>query len=555
MAGGERTLSRSARLPFRQIVTATVLLACAAVLIAFRLHAYDLPLENDECNYAYTGARLLAGDRLYVDVWDHQPPGVFWLFAVWMALFGDTPGSVRLLAMVFSLTSLVLIMVITRRLSGPVAAIGAGVVFALVSSDPGTAGEGANREIYMNALILAAWYLTVIDHPRGGWQTLAAGMALGLASLIKTVAAAHWLFLAIWLISRAGWMRGPSSTWTTAARSALVFGAGPLVLWMAVLGGFGVTGRLEEFVDAVFVFNLGYGGGGSMLERFVWFFRPPGQPDIFASAAPLWLLSAPAVAICGIQAYRARDCAPASVVAVFVGSVTAVILPGRFWPHYYYLLIPPAIVATAVAFSAVASAVIVGRFPSRNDEHQCAGLTPRPRLVTGLLLGGFVLSVGYFAYRHYLSRPPSELTAARYHGRDFWARAQGANVREATEPADEVFSFGNDAGIYYYSDRRCASRFTMIRGLESGMPGAEQRRETLLAELRHDPPRLILLLFDQEPWPEWRSFLRTYYDEPVGADYHDLSGDPIMLVLPRRDASIPPIDWAWDRSMINHESG
>ena len=34
-----------------------------------------------EGNYAYIGQRLAAGDRLYVDVWDHQPPGVFALTA------------------------------------------------------------------------------------------------------------------------------------------------------------------------------------------------------------------------------------------------------------------------------------------------------------------------------------------------------------------------------------------------------------------------------------------------------------------------------------------
>ncbi|KKK62157.1 hypothetical protein LCGC14_3007150, partial [marine sediment metagenome] len=37
-----------------------------------RLHAFAVPLETDECNYAYIGSRLLAGDRLYLDVWDHH---------------------------------------------------------------------------------------------------------------------------------------------------------------------------------------------------------------------------------------------------------------------------------------------------------------------------------------------------------------------------------------------------------------------------------------------------------------------------------------------------
>ena len=67
------------------------LVLAGVVLVGLRLHAFELPLETDECNYAYIGDRLLAGDRLYVDVWDHQPFGVFALFAGVSALFGSEP--------------------------------------------------------------------------------------------------------------------------------------------------------------------------------------------------------------------------------------------------------------------------------------------------------------------------------------------------------------------------------------------------------------------------------------------------------------------------------
>src|SRR3972149_2212575 len=76
--------------------------AAMAILVVFRLHAFDLPLETDECNYAYIGGRLLDGDRLYVDVWDHQPFGVFALFAGVIAVFGDAPHVFRIVALVFS---------------------------------------------------------------------------------------------------------------------------------------------------------------------------------------------------------------------------------------------------------------------------------------------------------------------------------------------------------------------------------------------------------------------------------------------------------------------
>ena len=68
-----------------------VLLAAGLLLVLFRAHAFPAPLEADECNYLYIGERLNAGDRLYEDVWDHQPPLMFALAAVFTRLAG--PGA------------------------------------------------------------------------------------------------------------------------------------------------------------------------------------------------------------------------------------------------------------------------------------------------------------------------------------------------------------------------------------------------------------------------------------------------------------------------------
>ncbi|MGD2111204.1 MAG: hypothetical protein PVI86_17645, partial [Phycisphaerae bacterium] len=154
------------------------LLFAGVLLVAFRMHAFDLPLETDECNYAYIGARLLEGDRLYVDVWDHQPFGVFALFAGVIALFGDAPIVFRCMATAFSLASLGLVFGMLRSVAGSGPAVLGALIFAIASSDPGTAGEGCNREIYMNTLILAAWYFALRPGPPKWWAIFAAGCAL-----------------------------------------------------------------------------------------------------------------------------------------------------------------------------------------------------------------------------------------------------------------------------------------------------------------------------------------------------------------------------------------
>jgi hypothetical protein len=590
------------------------------MLIAFRFHAFDLPLETDECNYAYIGARLLAGDRLYVDVWDHQPPGAFMLFAAAIALFGDDPMVYRWMACGCSLATLLLILLILRRLlvnngeeptasSRSVAAIVGAALFAMVSADPGTAGEGCQREIYMNTLILLAWYAAIraTDRPESssnsspavpvyatwcfaGWWLLA-GVSLGTASLFKTVVAVHWLGLVLWMLvcvtsyeaqstidNRQSLHMGPRERklaarcggWTRRWIALGALSVGPLIIWSSTFVHFAATDRWSAFIDAVFTFNLGYAGGASGLARWIGFFTPDRHPFIFDSAMPLWIAGAMAaiwLVFDGLKGhFKTRDKVEESplpdgsgsdsrqflirrnshawlILTLVLAGYVAVCLPGRFWPHYYYLLIPPLVLAVSYALASVPRSF---RIP-----HSALSISRPMPFVIQITLGLAVVgSALWTQYRDYLSQPPFGITVKRYNSRDFWGRGQGANVRRVTDPDDTIFVYGNDASIYYYARRRCASRYTMMTGLAEGMPGAERRRAILMKELRESMPRLIVVLFDYDLFDEWRDFLHERYTEPIGWDLHDRTRRPIMFVVARKDAPVAPIDWDWDRSSV-----
>ncbi len=546
-----------------KFVDAVIVLAACVVLVMFRLHAFHLPLETDEANYAYIGGRLLQGDRLYIDVWDHQPPGVFMLFAAGTALFGDSPLTFRWLATAFSAASLLLILGILRRISGRPAALLGAILFCVVSSDPGTGGEGANREIYMNTLVLAAWWLalrgwsgeceiaplTSKDHslPHFFFEpcspghrmfcTFAAGLALGVASLFKTNMAAYWVFLAIGIIAGARTL-DRATRLRTLFTALACFAAAPALIWAGTLGYFAATHRLHEFMEAVFLVNLDYARTeDSFFVRFWTFFDPPRFAHIFDSAFPLWIGAAAALVWLVVRAVIRPRAVIVQVAALLLAGYVAVCLPGRFWPHYYYLLIPPAVIAVSLLIVALlhASAEII---PYR-----------KPAATVAVIASGLTISAIFaMQYVHYLKKKELDITIERYNTRDFWGRAQGENVARVTSPGDTIFVYGSDAAIYYYAKRKCASRYTMITGLHSAMRGADQRRRTLISELEASPPRLILVVFDQEPFEEWKSFLRKYYDEPAGWDFNDATGKPIMFVLARKDAPIESIDWNWDRS-------
>jgi hypothetical protein len=90
----------------------------------------------------------------------------------------------------------------------------------------------------------------------------------------------------------------------------------------------------------------------------------------------------------------------------------------------------------------------------------------------------------------------------------------------------------------------------MISGISAGHRGIDERRRLLLDDLQRNRPRVILLLFDQPPFPEWKAFLDEYYSDPVGWDLHDRTSDVIMFVLEDSRRPIERIDWNWDRSEV-----
>ena len=65
-------------------------LAVLALLhvVLTRLSWAQIPLQTDTGMWAYIGSRILDGARLYRDLWESKPPGIYYTFAAMIRLFG-----------------------------------------------------------------------------------------------------------------------------------------------------------------------------------------------------------------------------------------------------------------------------------------------------------------------------------------------------------------------------------------------------------------------------------------------------------------------------------
>ena len=67
----------------RPPITSTVVvlaLLCVAIVVGRLRFIRDVP-DSDVATYALIGQEMSRGERLYADIWDMKPPGIFASFA------------------------------------------------------------------------------------------------------------------------------------------------------------------------------------------------------------------------------------------------------------------------------------------------------------------------------------------------------------------------------------------------------------------------------------------------------------------------------------------
>lgn len=489
------------------------------------------PLDCDEAAYTLIGQRLLHGEVMYRDLTENKPPGGYWTYALAVALGGAREITVRVLPLPLVLATVALSGAIALRLSGPVAAIVAAVLCAIVSTDPYLYGNTAQFEQAMNLFSTAALYALVRGlepqtRRRGAWL-LIAGATLGGAVLIKQVAGLSVVLFALLLATgRAGGSHGDR-------------GRGPL----AFLGGFALAGGIAVAVLA-FQNALGpawadvvrYGGALAalpaepnappLLVRWVTGnadpqgnLPPPFGPSTYlvwwgTGSWPFWLAALGAMV--SLLLVSPRTTGRLCVVAACASAIAQTALPRLFWPHYYLLPVPALAIAAGIALG---DAIRKSRRQPRSPCAVLGGLA---------LVVGLVSTVGIQA-RSYLLIPADQL-GARYQGGAQWLflREMGRELAERThtwrEPTLFVWGIQTPLHIYGRLGGVTAQVFTdnLIRDRAGrGDRFIDARTDRILRELQSHPPDLVFAGYP--PFPGLRAYLqRAYLPAPLTVRGHPL---------------------------------
>ncbi|HVU50685.1 MAG TPA: hypothetical protein VHL80_08350, partial [Polyangia bacterium] len=220
------------------------LAAMACLIVVARLRTLHEPLEPDLVTYATIGHEMANGKRLYSDIWDVKPPGLYVTYMLGELVAGHGDRQVWVLGVFAALATL-------AGVYAAGAALGRGA--GLLAAAFWTALQGVlviqanqpNAEVFIDAAWVAA-FAALVRHPGGrpAWlRALAVGALLGVGSTYKPIV----VLLALVLALAHCVAPPPGLSRRDALLEVAVMTVGAAAVWGLVFGYAAATGQVDIY--------------------------------------------------------------------------------------------------------------------------------------------------------------------------------------------------------------------------------------------------------------------------------------------------------------------
>jgi hypothetical protein len=453
--------------------SAMLILVVLASGLALRLPTFLRPLlSDDEAIYAATADALSRGDLLYRDVVDHKPPLIYHVYQAGFAVLGpyNTQGAHGLVVLSVLLTAALLLAVQARAAPGASgrflpsrAGVATAALFLLFSTTwHDYDALAANCELFVLAPQAMAAWLLLRSLDRAGpksWDAaihLGVGVLIGLSALFK-YQGLTFLGVSVGLLLWSAVIGRTRAARAFALAACQVLGAFlPAALYLAWCEA---AGNADATVFW-FRFNFSYVGAGlggaTAIGRGLRRTLMVGGAALVPYALGIAGAATAAAGVTRVGRLRIRRASLSdselpsltSVLALLwlLTSAIAVSAGGRFFGHYFHLLLAPLCLLAGPRLLA---------------------LWGRGRLIRGALVISCTLPPLIFFALASVARP---LALALDEAEPDYGEV-AARMAALTSPDERVFVWGNSPQLYLLARRPMGSRFSFCNYMTGESPG------------------------------------------------------------------------------------
>lgn len=460
----------------------TILLAWLVLLVLSQANPYLTKIGRDNGFFLYTGARLLAGDTLYIDIWDHKGPFIFFINALGLALIKNSRWGVWLVEFFFIFWAFYVGYLAVRKKWGRAPAL-IGTLTGILALYY-VLGRGNLTEEYPLLFNFIAISLFFQDEKRWGFlRTFLIGVMFSLAFLFRANNGGIPISigLAILIIGLL------NKNFLATVKRLLWIAIGALSIVLVTILYFYATANLDAMIGAAFTYNL---------------LDTAGQLNIFSGlqaglknlgVVSYIMLAGYATAIYQIvqalvkKQTHAKDfellglLVVAWPVEVFLSS-----LSGLNFVHYFICWVPAAFLLGSFAYHTLSEHLFAPRVLAFIKTARADYMV---LIVTMLFSYSTVFDYG---------KTFQVLLFNRQSGIDKNDRLSDF-IRQTTASDDRVLVWGGEAGINFMARRASPTRYNLFSRLLTDHPMNLEISETFYRDVINHPPELIIDMWKHSP--------------------------------------------------------
>lgn len=453
-------------------------------VVVVRVRLLDVPLERDEGEYACAGQLILHGIPPYQVVYNMKFPGAYAVYALFLALFGQTAAAIRLGFLLVNAATVVLLFLLGRRLFGPFAGVVAAAAYALLSVGMTVHGPFAHSSHLVVLAVLAGVLMLLRAFDSGRRRDYFwSGLLLGLALVMKQHGAFFLLFGVFAFLARWG-RRGVRAP--RLAADGLPFAAGavlPFLLTCLVLAAAGVFSKFWFWTfryAATYVTQVPFAEGMVILRDML--------ARIVASAPILWGAS---VLGLGVVLWDRNLRPQRGTVLAFAAFAFLAICPGLYFRHHYFVMLLP----TVALLAAVA---VDGLRRALTD----IGLRRSAGTIAALVfLATFLVSLSPQA-QYLLRSTPRQVSRMTYGLSGPFPEAQeiARYIAAHSSPEDRIAVLGSEPEICFHANRRSATGHIYMYSLMENQPYARTMQLQAIREIEKSAPAWLVHVNSPYSW-------------------------------------------------------
>lgn len=496
-----------------------LLLLLALVYFFIRQNFWAAPMERDEGIYAYFGHLVLEGKVPYIDFYEHRLPGIFYMYAILVGIFGDFEG----LAMgitVLNIGTLLFIYFFSRNWFNhrPTAFIIA-ILAAILGLAPEISGFTRQSEHIVAFWLAGGLYFLLQAFQKDSWKyLLSAGIFMCLAMLTKPNGVFFIILGGMWVVAYYFFDKGEKWGFTNGKIAALQPAPDILadmenmpeqpnmsarfkrvsvkagIYSAAVFGTFGVMclimaaqGALGEMFYWSVQFSAGYVSRISMSDGFSQFFVPTFK-NVTANYSLFWAGAFLGLIISMFVREQAANTFKKIALWVFVLCSFLTITPAyTFYGHYWIMFVP------SIAFAFGSAMYSLYSLSGRNIIGAGATLA-----IFSVLLFMHSNSIGADKSLGgtYYSKPKiDKIIMKTYGGNPFNEAFQISKyIKPRLAPTDQIALIGSEPELYIYTGAKAVTRHAYFSYLM--MDSAHVKTKPWQEEYRNDietkKPKIIV---------------------------------------------------------------